>query len=78
MYRIMVVKSERENYGSLHQYLTTTIDGVTKPMEFADAESLDKQVEKMLRDDGYSKSDFIVVKVVDYEIDALGYTNICK
>lgn len=75
---IMVVKSERENYGSLHQYLTTTIDGVTKPMEFADAESLDKQVEKMLRDNGYSKSDFIVVKVVDYEIDALGYTNICK
>ena len=46
----MVVKSERENYGSLHQYLTTTIDGVTKPMEFADAESLDKQVEKMLQD----------------------------
>lgn len=74
----MVVKSERENYGSLHQYLTTTIDGVTKPMEFSDAESLDKYVEKMLRDDGYSKSDFIVVKVVDYEIDALGYTNICK
>lgn len=75
MYRIMIVKSHHENYGSLHQYLTTTIDGVTTPMEFPDKNALDKQVEKMLSDGGYSKSDFVVVQVVDYTIDAKDYTN---
>lgn len=69
MYRIMVVKSKRENYGSLYQYLTTTIDGVTMPVEIKNKEELDVKVEKMLNAEGYSKDDFIVVQVVDYNID---------
>lgn len=69
MYRIMVVKSKRENYGSLYQYLTTTIDGVTMPVEIKSKEELDVKVEKMLNVEGYSKDDFIVVQVVDYNID---------
>lgn len=69
MYRIMVVKSKRENYGSLYQYLTTTIDGVTMPVEVNSAEELDTKVEKMLNSEGYSKDDFIVIQVIDYNID---------
>lgn len=65
----MVVKSKRENYGSLYQYLTTTIDGVTMPVEIKSKEELDVKVEKMLNVEGYSKDDFIVVQVVDYNID---------
>lgn len=36
---------------------------------------LDKRVEKMLNEEGYAKSDFIIVRVVDYTIDATAYTN---
>lgn len=39
-------------------------------------EALDTQVEKMLNEGGFSKSDFIVVQVIDYTIDANGYTGI--
>lgn len=76
MYRIMIVKSKKEKYESLYQYLTTTVDGVTSPLEFNNVEDLDKQVEKMLNEEGYSKADFIIVKVVDYSLDASGYTGI--
>lgn len=75
MYRIMLVKSEREKYGSLYQYLTTTVDGVTTPLEIASKEELDARIEKMLNEDGYSKADFIIVQVVDYSIDATGYSD---
>lgn len=69
MYRIMVVKSKRDNYGSLFQFMTTTIDGVTVPFEINTKEELDARIEKMLNTEGYSKDDFIVVQVVDYNID---------
>lgn len=29
----------------------------------------------MLNEEGYAKSDFIIVRVVDYTIDATAYTN---
>ncbi len=76
MYRIMMLKSKKDKYESLYQYLTTTVDGQTSPLELETPEALDKQVEKMLTEDGYSKSDFIIVQVVDYTIDAKGYTGI--
>lgn len=75
MYRIMINKSKKDNYASLYQFMTTTTDGVTIPMELADKTALDAKVETMLNDGGYSKSDFIVVEVVDYTIDATGYSD---
>ena len=75
MYRIMVVKSKKDNYASLYQYLTTTIDGVISPVELASKESLDSKIESMLNDEGYAKSDFIVVEVIDYSIDATSYSD---
>ena len=77
MYRIMLVKSKRDNYASLYQWLTeeVTIDEETeiKPVEFETEHELDEKVESMLNDEGYAKSDFIIVKFVDYKIDATDY-----
>lgn len=79
MYRIMIVKSKRDNYASLYQYLTTTVtdeetgEEQTVIAEFADEAALDKQVEKMLNEDGFAKADFIIVKHINYQIDASGY-----
>lgn len=61
MYRIMIVKSKRDNYASLYQYLTTTVTdeetGEEQAViaEFADETALYNQVEKMLNDDGSPK-----------------------
>lgn len=79
MYRIMIVKSKRDNYASLYQYLTATVtdeetgEEQTAIAEFADEAALDEQVEKMLNEDGFAKTDFIIVKYIDYQIDASGY-----
>lgn len=75
MYRIMITKSKKSNYESLYQFMTTTTDGVTSPLEISTKEALDAKIESMLNDGGYSKSDFIVVEVVDYTIDATGYSD---
>ena len=77
MYRIMLVKSKRDNYASLYQWLTeeVTVDEETeiKPVEYETEQELDQKVESMLNDEGYAKSDFIIVKFVDYKIDATDY-----
>jgi len=75
MYRIMLIKSKRDNFASLYQWLTETNEesGEVKPVEFADEAALDERVEDMLNNDGYAKSDFIVVKLIDYTIDAMDY-----
>lgn len=75
MYRIMLVTSHRDNFESLHKFMTTTIDGVTMPLEIETKEQLDARIEKMLNEGGYSKKDFIVVQVIDYSIDANNYTD---
>lgn len=74
-YRFLITKSKKPDYASLYQYLTTTIDGVIYPVEIEGAEALDAQVEKMLNEQGYAKDDFLIVKVVDYTIDAKDYTD---
>lgn len=81
MYRIMIVKSKRDNSASLYQWLTeelsvgegdeTTVE--SRPIEFSTEEELDAKVESMLNDGGYSKSDFIVVKYIDYTINATDF-----
>ena len=77
MYRIMLVKSKRDNYASLYQWLTeeVTVNEETeiKPVEYETEQELDQKVESMLNDEGYAKSDFIIVKFVDYTIDATDY-----
>lgn len=75
MYRIMLVKSKRDNFASLYQWLTAADaeTGEVAPVEFETEEALDEQVEKMLNEDGYAKQDFIVVKYIDYTIDATDY-----
>ena len=45
-----------------------------RPIEFETKDALDKYVEEMLNSD-YSKSDFIIVKPVEYFIDAVDYTD---
>ncbi len=78
MYRIMVVKSKKDKdkskYDALYQFLTYTNGDLTIPIEFSDIASLDAFVEKLLDEGGYAKSDFIVVKVVDYKVKAEDYT----
>ena len=72
-YRFLIAKSKKPDYGSLYQYLTTTVDGVIHPVEIEGSEALDTQVEKMLNEQGYAKDDFLIVKVVEYTIDAKDY-----
>lgn len=75
MYRIMLVKSKRDNFASLYQWLTETDaeSGAAVPVEFEGESELDAKVEDMLNNGGYAKSDFIVVKLIDYTIDAMDY-----
>lgn len=79
MYRIMIVKSKRGGYSSLYQYLTTAVTDVETGeeriviAEFSDAAELDEQVERMLNEEGYAKADFIIVKQINYQIDARDY-----
>lgn len=75
MYRIMMSQTKKSNYASLYQFMTTTVDGVTSPLEIATKDELDKKVEKMLNEDGYAKDDFIIVEVIDYTVDATGYSD---
>ncbi|MDE6149431.1 MAG: hypothetical protein K2F81_04975 [Ruminococcus sp.] len=74
MYRIMIVASKKDNAKSLYQYLTSTVNNVTAPLEFATKEALDEYVEKMLNGD-YAKSDFIIVKPIEYSLTADAYSD---
>lgn len=74
MYRIMLIKSKKDNDQSLFQFLTTTVDGVTSALEIETQEALDARVESMLNN-GYAKSDFIIVRVIDYTLAAGPYSD---
>lgn len=77
MYRFLIAKNVRKDYKTLYQYLTAVDEetGEIVPLECETAEELDAQVEKMLNEDGYAKCDFIIVKVVDYDIEASNYSD---
>lgn len=80
MYKIMTLVSKRKDYESLYKFLTETTETdegeeEIKVVDLKDKVELDAKVESMLNDEGYSKSDFIVVKVVDYTINAKDYTD---
>lgn len=71
MYRIMEMKSFRPNNASLYSFFTDD-DGII--VELETKEDLDAKLEELLND-GYSKSELTVVKVVDYKIDATEYSD---
>lgn len=80
MYYIMTVASKRDNYESLYKFMTSTttaMDGstVTEPLAIETKANLDTKIERMLNEEGYAKSDFIVVQTIDYTIDAKDYTD---
>lgn len=75
-YRIMLAVSKKDNYETLYQYKTTEVDGEIKPKEFSTEQELDAYVENLLNKEGYSKSDFIIVSVVDYNVEADIYNNV--
>lgn len=68
MYRIMMTKEYKENYGSLYAYKTQVVDNVIKPIEFETDAELDAYVEDLLNNKGFAKSDFVIVVVKDYTI----------
>lgn len=68
MYRIMLQKNGRSVYSFM-----MNDDGT--PVEIETIEALDEKVEDMLNNGGYAKSDFVVVKVIDYVIDAKDYSD---
>lgn len=70
MYRILVAASKKDNYGTLYKYMVSTVNGSVSPAEFETRADIDKKVEDMLNNKGYSKSDFIIVEELDYSIDA--------
>lgn len=75
MYRIMIAQAKKANYGSLYQYMTTTVDGATSPLELATKAALDTKVQEMLNEGGYAKDDFIIVQAIDYTVDAIDYSD---
>jgi hypothetical protein len=67
-YRIMLVVSNKDQFGSLYKYLTITdTDGTVKPYETDSLAELDAKVESMLNGE-YKKNDFIIVKAFDYDV----------
>lgn len=67
-YRIMFVVSAKENLESVYKFETTEVDGVVQCKEYTTDVDLENRVLELLNN-GYSKSDFIIVSVRDYDID---------
>lgn len=71
MYRIMEVVTEKKNNNSLYRFMKTVDEQNNEVvLEIADKATLDAKVEELLNG-SYAKKDFIIVEVLDYEIDAL-------
>ena len=69
MYKILLVRDKRKNYADLYQYLTTTDnEGNIIPYSTEDIEKLAEKVEDMLNNQDYGKSDFLVIKTIDYNV----------
>lgn len=70
MYRIMEVVTEKSNNNSLYKFKKTIDEHNNEVvLEIADKTDLDTYVEDMLNGE-YAKKDFIIVEVLDYNIDA--------
>lgn len=70
MYRIMEVVTEKSNNNSLYKFKKTVDEHNNEVvLEIADKADLDTYVEDMLNGE-YAKKDFIIVEVLNYDIDA--------
>lgn len=71
MYRIMEVVTEKKNNNSLYRFMKKIDEKNNEVIvEIETKEELDTFVENLLNGD-YAKKDFIIVEVLDYDIDAL-------
>lgn len=68
MYCILLKREDRGEFGSLFQFMTTVTDKEQKLVSFESDEELDEFVEKMINEDGYAKSDFVIVSVKDFHL----------
>lgn len=67
-YQIMFVVSEKENLESLYRFETTEIDGVIQEKYYDTDIDLENRVRELLNN-GYAKSDFIIVIKKNYNVD---------
>lgn len=67
-YKIMFVVSKKDNLESLYKFETTEIDKTIQYKEYTTELDLENRVIELLSK-GYSKDDFIIVTVKDYNID---------
>lgn len=65
-YRIMFCVSERDNLSSLYKFETEEIEGKIQYKDYTKIE-LKNKVEDLLNH-GISKSDFIIISLIDYNI----------
>ena len=71
MYRIMEVVTEKKNNNSLYRFMKKIDEKNNEVIvEIETKAELDTFVENLLNGD-YAKKDFIIVEVLDYDIDAL-------
>ena len=69
MYKILLVRDKRKNYADLYQYMTIVdSEGNTVPYSTNTIEELAEKVTHMLNNEGYGKSDFLVVQSIDYNV----------
>lgn len=68
VYRIMFVASKKNNLESLYKFETTEIDGQIYYKDYTTELDLENRVKELLNS-GYSKSDFVIVSVKNYNIE---------
>lgn len=77
-YRIMLVVVEKENNSSLYKWLLNADGTIYEATEdtydalgnkLTARQVLEKKVEEMLNDGKYAKSDFIIVKNFEYDVE---------
>lgn len=73
MFRIMEVVTEKKNNNSLYKFMKTVDEKNNEViLEIDTKEELDQKVEELLNGE-YAKKDFIIVEMLDYDIDAKIY-----
>ena len=73
MYKILLVDKKCDEIIENTYRWYTQINPETQQIEIytaANLQDVDTQVEKMLNEEGYAKSDFIIVSTVDYTVFA--------
>ena len=67
-YQIMFVAANKENLETAYKFETTDVDGTIQYKYYTTDLDLENRVKDLLNN-GYAKSDFIIVTVKDYNIE---------